>query len=51
MLADTTIAIPERPGNRRVDGLRNILANPHVGLIYLVPGRGDTLRINGPSGP
>ena len=47
VLDDTTIAIPERPGNRRVDGLRNILANPHVGLIYLVPGRGDTLRING----
>ncbi len=47
VLDDTTIAIPERPGNRRVDGLRNILANPHVGLIYLVPGRGNTLRING----
>ena len=47
VLDDTTIAIPERPGNRRVDGFRNILTNPHVGLIYLVPGRGDTLRING----
>ncbi|MGH3719114.1 MAG: pyridoxamine 5'-phosphate oxidase family protein [Pseudonocardiaceae bacterium] len=47
VLDDTTISIPERPGNRRVDGFRNILANPHVGLIYLVPGRGDTLRING----
>jgi PPOX class probable FMN-dependent enzyme len=47
VLDDTTIAIPERPGNRRADGFRNILANPHVGLIYLVPGRGDTLRING----
>jgi uncharacterized protein len=47
VLGDTTIAIPERPGNRRADGFRNILANPHVGLIYLVPGRGDTLRING----
>ncbi|MEV4645807.1 pyridoxamine 5'-phosphate oxidase family protein [Saccharopolyspora sp. NPDC049357] len=44
---DTTIAIPERPGNRRVDGFRNVLANPHVGLLYLIPGRGDTLRING----
>lgn len=44
---DTTIAIPERPGNRRADGFRNILSNPHVGLIYLVPGRTDTLRING----
>jgi PPOX class probable FMN-dependent enzyme len=44
---DRTLAIPERPGNRRVDGYRNILANPHVGLIFFVPGRGDTLRING----
>jgi PPOX class probable FMN-dependent enzyme len=47
VLDDTTIAIPERPGNRRVDGFRNVLTNPHVGLLYLVPGRGDTLRING----
>ncbi len=47
VLDDTTIAIPERPGNRRADGFRNVLRNPHVGLVYLVPGRGDTLRING----
>lgn len=47
VLDDATIAIPDRRGNRRVDGFRNILQNPHVGLIYLVPGRGDTLRING----
>lgn len=47
VLDDTTIAIPDRPGNRRVDGFLNILANPHIGLIYLVPGRTDTLRING----
>jgi uncharacterized protein len=47
VLDDTTIAIPERPGNRRADGFRNILANPHVGLVYLIPGRGETLRING----
>lgn len=46
-LDDTTIAIPERPGNRRADGFVNILHNPHVGLLFLVPGRGDTLRING----
>ncbi|TCC48679.1 pyridoxamine 5'-phosphate oxidase family protein [Kribbella capetownensis] len=44
---DSTIAIPERAGNRRVDGFTNILANPHVGLVYFIPGRGDTLRING----
>lgn len=47
VLDDTTIAIPERPGNRRADGFHNVLDNPHVGLIYLLPGRGDTLRING----
>jgi PPOX class probable FMN-dependent enzyme len=44
---DRTVAIPERPGNGRVDGWRNVLENPHVGLILLVPGRNDTLRING----
>ena len=44
---DTTLAIPERPGNKRADGFSNILQNPHVGLIFLVPGRGDTLRVNG----
>ncbi|HRD61490.1 MSMEG_1061 family FMN-dependent PPOX-type flavoprotein [uncultured Nocardioides sp.] len=47
VLDDTTIAIAERPGNRRVDGYRNVLSNPHVGLNFLIPGRGDTLRING----
>ncbi|GGR64090.1 PPOX class probable FMN-dependent enzyme [Nocardioides luteus] len=47
VIDDTTIAIAERPGNKRVDGYRNVLANPHVGLNFLVPGRGDTLRING----
>jgi PPOX class probable FMN-dependent enzyme len=47
VLDDRTIAVPERPGNRRADGYRNVLSNPHVGLIFLVPGRGDTLRING----
>ncbi|WP_226354378.1 pyridoxamine 5'-phosphate oxidase family protein [Pseudonocardia sp. ICBG601] len=44
---DRTVAIPERPGNGRVDGWRNVLENPHVGVILLVPGRNDTLRING----
>jgi PPOX class probable FMN-dependent enzyme len=47
VLDDRTVALPERAGNRRADGFRNILGNPHVGLIYLLPGRGDTLRING----
>ena len=47
VLDDTTIAIPDRAGNRRFDGFGNILSNPQVGLLYLVPGRDDTLRING----
>jgi uncharacterized protein len=47
VLDDTTLAIPERPGNRRADGYVNILSNPHVGLVFLVPGRNETLRING----
>lgn len=47
VLDDSTIVVPDRLGNKRVDGFRNVLENPHVGLIYLVPGRGDTLRING----
>ncbi|MFI2665710.1 pyridoxamine 5'-phosphate oxidase family protein [Micromonospora carbonacea] len=47
VLDDTTIAVPERPGNRRADGYHNIVANPHVGLIFMIPGRTDTLRING----
>jgi predicted pyridoxine 5'-phosphate oxidase superfamily flavin-nucleotide-binding protein len=47
VLDDTTLAIPERPGNRRADGFRNVLSNPHVGVLFLVPGREETLRING----
>jgi PPOX class probable FMN-dependent enzyme len=47
VLDDSTIAIPERPGNKRADGYHNILSNPHVGVLSLVPGRTETLRING----
>ncbi|MBS1695197.1 MAG: pyridoxamine 5'-phosphate oxidase family protein [Actinobacteria bacterium] len=47
VIDDSTIAIPERPGNKRVDGFLNVLQNPHVGTLFLIPGRGDTLRING----
>ena len=47
VIDEVTIALAERPGNRRADGYRNILANPRVGLNFLIPGRGDTLRING----
>lgn len=47
VLDDHTLAIPDRPGNNRVDGFTNILANPHVGLLFVIPGRSDSLRING----
>ncbi len=47
VLDDTTVAIPERPGNRRADGYGNVLANPHAGIISIIPGRNETLRING----
>jgi PPOX class probable FMN-dependent enzyme len=42
-----TLAIPDRPGNNRLDSLTNILSNPNVGLIFIVPGFDDTLRISG----
>ncbi len=47
VLDERTVAIAERPGNKRADGYLNVLANPHVGIISLIPGRNDTLRING----
>lgn len=42
-----TVVIPERPGNRRADGYHSILDNPHVGLLFIIAGRRDTLRVNG----
>ncbi len=42
-----TLAIPDRPGNNRLDTFRNILRDPKVGMIFLVPGRKDTLRVGG----
>jgi PPOX class probable FMN-dependent enzyme len=47
VLDDATVAVPERPGNRRADGYRNVLSNPHAGIISIIPGRNETLRING----
>jgi PPOX class probable FMN-dependent enzyme len=47
VLDDTTLVLADRPGNRRVDGFLDVLENPHVGLLFVVPGRGDTLRVNG----
>lgn len=47
VLDERRLLIPERPGNRLADSLRNILESPQVGLLFLVPGVGDTLRVNG----
>lgn len=47
ILDERTLLIPERPGNRLADSLRNMLANPHVGLLFVVPGVSDTFRVNG----
>ncbi|WP_071394052.1 pyridoxamine 5'-phosphate oxidase family protein [Bacillus tuaregi] len=47
VLDEKHIVIPERPGNKRSDTLRNILANPYAGLLFLIPGLGETLRVNG----
>ena len=47
VLDDTTLLIPDRPGNNRLDTQSNILANPAVGLLFIVPGFDDTMRVNG----
>jgi PPOX class probable FMN-dependent enzyme len=47
ILDDRTLLVPERPGNRLADSLRNILRNPHVGLLFVIPGVNDTFRVNG----
>jgi PPOX class probable FMN-dependent enzyme len=47
VLDDRRLVIPDRPGNRRLDGMRNLLENPHIGLLFLIPGKEETLRVNG----
>ncbi|RVT53712.1 pyridoxamine 5'-phosphate oxidase family protein [Rubrivivax albus] len=47
ILDDRTLLLPERPGNRLADSLRNLLANPRIGLLFVVPGVSDTFRVNG----
>ncbi|MGR8921023.1 MAG: pyridoxamine 5'-phosphate oxidase family protein [Gammaproteobacteria bacterium] len=47
VLDERTLFIPDRPGNNRIDTMTNIIANPHVGLLFLVPGFEDCLRVNG----
>jgi uncharacterized protein len=47
VLDQNRIVIPDRPGNKRMDSLKNILSNPRVGLLFLIPGMAETLRVNG----
>src|SRR6185369_10348947 len=47
ILNNKTLAIPDRPGNRRADTFTNIIKNPSIGLIFLIPGVKETLRVNG----
>ncbi len=47
VLDDKHLALPERRGNNRIDSLKNLVHDPHVGLLFLVPGKGETLRVNG----
>ena len=47
ILSEKQLVIPERPGNKRIDSMRNILSNPRVGLLFFIPGLGETLRVNG----
>lgn len=47
VLDERTVLLPDRPGNRRMDSLRNIITNPHVGLLFVIPPVDETLRING----
>lgn len=44
---EKTLLIPDRPGNNRIDSLRNIVRDPHLALLFLVPGVGETVRVNG----
>jgi uncharacterized protein len=47
VLDETTLAIPDRPGNHRLDTFENLLTHPEIGLLFLIPGNGDTLRVSG----
>lgn len=47
ILDDKTLAIPDRPGNNRIDGFRNIMRDPRIALLFLIPGVAETLRVNG----
>jgi PPOX class probable FMN-dependent enzyme len=42
-----TLLIPDRPGNNRIDGMRNLVVNPQIGIIFMIPGANETYRVNG----
>lgn len=50
VLDDATVVLPDRPGNNRIDSLLNLLSDPRASMIFLVPGIGHTLRLNGTAG-
>jgi uncharacterized protein len=47
ILDEKTLVIPDRPGNNRIDGFRNVVRDPRIALLFLIPGVGETLRVNG----
>lgn len=47
VIDDRHLFIPERPGNRRMDSIHNLLSNPHIGLLFIIPGLEETFRVNG----
>jgi len=47
VISNSLLAIPDRPGNRRLDSYRNLLKDPRIGLIFMIPGKGETLRVSG----
>lgn len=47
LLDDHTLALPDRPGNNRLDSWQNVIRNPAVGMLFLIPGMNETLRVNG----
>ncbi len=47
LLDDRTLLIPDRPGNNRIDGMKNLLINPKIGIIFMIPGSNETYRVTG----
>ncbi len=47
VIDEKRLALPDRPGNRRVDSFHNLLADPRIGLMFMIPGKGEVLRVRG----